>query len=276
MAVSSSAFLDVIVPAVRQAAGIAKALEGRVSNRPKSDEPTPVKAAMTIADSAAQEAILVPLWEHFPETSLRAEEDTPCVSRFSAAGVDTVVVDPIDGTLHAYLEGQGPYAVMVGLARDDTYVASVVCLPREDVVFSQADSGQVLGSSGGEKPEPVSARRDGDVILVSQHIPVAVREFLSASGYEPRFGSGGAISVAPLIRGVAGGMRYSPGPEGVSVRGRIGLPIALGAGAKVSTLAGVFPKGLASPSDHLITAADDEVLAILREAFRCVPEMSGR
>ena len=102
MAIEVAAFLDALKPAVRQAAAIAQALEGRVANRPKVGEETPVKAAMTIADSAAQEAILVALHEHFPDVALRAEEDTPTAHAFPADGEETVVIDPIDGTLHAY------------------------------------------------------------------------------------------------------------------------------------------------------------------------------
>ena len=113
----SEHFLAVIGPAVRQAASIARALEGRVRNRPKDGEDSAAKAALTLADTAAQEAILVPLLEHFPDVSLLAEEDTPSVGSFPHQADECVVIDPIDGTLRCYLEAAGPYAVMVGLVR---------------------------------------------------------------------------------------------------------------------------------------------------------------
>ena len=56
-------FIGALAPALRQAASIARALEGRVANRPKRGEASAVKAALTVADTAAQEALLVPLYE---------------------------------------------------------------------------------------------------------------------------------------------------------------------------------------------------------------------
>ena len=82
MSTDAESFVAAMAPALRQAASIARALEGRVQNRPKWGEESAVKAALTLADSAAQEAILVPLLERFPGVALRAEEDTPSVRSF--------------------------------------------------------------------------------------------------------------------------------------------------------------------------------------------------
>src|SRR5262249_54406717 len=73
-------------PAMLQASAIAAALEGRVPNVPKPDEHTAVKAALTIADTAAQEALLVPLVKRFREAQLEAEEDTRSVGLFGGGG----------------------------------------------------------------------------------------------------------------------------------------------------------------------------------------------
>src|SRR5262245_60349956 len=129
------AFVRALAPALRQSASIARALEGRVANRPKRGEATPVKAALTIADTASQEALLVPLLEGFPKVRLAAEEDTPSTLQFPDDGPELVVIDPIDGTLRFYLEGMGPYAVMIGLARERVFEAALVALPREDLYF---------------------------------------------------------------------------------------------------------------------------------------------
>ena len=51
-----------MAPAIRQAASIARALEGRVANRTKNGEAA-IKAALTLADTVSQEALLVPLFE---------------------------------------------------------------------------------------------------------------------------------------------------------------------------------------------------------------------
>jgi hypothetical protein len=75
------AFVRALAPALRQSASIARALEGRVANRPKHGEATPVKAALTIADTASQAALLVPLFEHFP--SVGSPRRIPHRARFA-------------------------------------------------------------------------------------------------------------------------------------------------------------------------------------------------
>ena len=54
-------FVEVLAPALREAASIARALQGRVRNRPKPGEATPIKAALTAADTACQEVLLAAL-----------------------------------------------------------------------------------------------------------------------------------------------------------------------------------------------------------------------
>ena len=75
-------FVRLLAPAMAQAAAIASALEGRVPNVPKPDEQSAVKAALTIADTAAQEALLVPLLAGFRDARLEAEEDTRSIALF--------------------------------------------------------------------------------------------------------------------------------------------------------------------------------------------------
>ena len=152
------AFVRALAPALRQSASIARALEGRVANRPKAGETTAVKAALTIADTASQEALLVPLLEHFPTVRLAAEEDTPSTIHFASAGPELVVIDPIDGTLRFYLEGAGPYAVMIGLAREREYTAALVALPREEL-YLDAVRGQGARVAQRGSPPRRGARR---------------------------------------------------------------------------------------------------------------------
>ncbi|NNL84102.1 MAG: hypothetical protein HKP27_00530 [Myxococcales bacterium] len=272
-------FLEIAVPAVRQAASIARALEGQVANRPKAGETTPVKAALTIADSAAQEAILAPLADAIPSVRLQAEEDTPSVARFAPEGDHLVVVDPIDGTLHAYLEGSGPYSVMAGLAVEGRYRASVIALPREDLLVygrlgepiaverlsrngaQERDGSFGLGAAVGEAELP----RD---VLVSQGVTAGTVERLRRAGYNPRFGSGGAIAIAPLLPGACAGLRVSRGPEGVSIRGRIGVMLSRSAGFAVAAEEGTFPDDLWSRSATLLVSRDDEGISSLRAALR--------
>jgi len=262
-------FVRVLAPALREAASIARSLEGRVANRPKAGETTPVKAALTMADTASQEALLGPLLAHFPEVILEAEEDTPTARAFPGTGQGRVVIDPIDGTLRFYLEALGPYAVMVGLALDGAYGAALVGLPREEIFF-EAVRGAGARMFAGRSGPPVDAHVSvgGRRVLVSHDLPGAAVERLLAAGFEVRPASGGAISVAPLLAGVRAGLRYVPAGN-VSVRGRIGALISSEAGVRVCTADGSeFPDDIHATERALLIACNDEDLEVLVDAVR--------
>ena len=262
-------FAAVMAPAVWRAAELARSLEGRVPNSPKLQEETDVKQALTAADTAAQELLLGPLSESFPGVSLAAEEDTPCVARFSQRNTDAlVVIDPIDGTLHSYLEGGGPYAVIVGLALRGRLEAGIVALPREGLLFSATRAAGALMTRAAGVSRPARIALDGPRILVSHGMPPPVSEILRQRGFEVISSCGGAVAVAPLIPGVRAGLRYAPGENGVSVRGRVGALIAREAGAGVRGDGGcAFPLDLETPSHTLRVAADEEDLDVLDEAL---------
>jgi len=256
--IDPSRFVETLRPALRQAAAIASALEGRVWNEPKAGEARPAKAALTIADTAAQEALLVPLLERFPEVGLEAEEDTASAARFSHGGPCRVVIDPIDGTYHSYLGGRGPYAVMAGLAREGRYEAAVVALPREGLFFDAVRGGGAFASEADGEPRAAAAGDGGRVVLVSHELPEPVSARLAERGWSARPASGGAVAVAPLVPGVRAGLRVAPGPS-VSVRGRIGLLIAREAGAEIVTAGGApFPDDLDTSCACVVVASDDE------------------
>jgi len=257
-AIAPDEFVEALFPALRQAAAIARALEGRVANEPKRGESRAAKAALTIADTAAQEAILVPLYERFPEVCIEAEEETATARRFPAEGPARVVVDPIDGTLHSYLAGRGLYAVMVGLAVAGRYEAALLALPREGFFFEAVRGRGARRARAHETLRPVQARRGGSLVLISHELPEPVRGRLAARGYEPVSASGGAIAVAPLIPGAAGGVRMAAGTPSISVRGRIGAFIAREAGARLCSEDGrEFPDDLETPARALLVAAEE-------------------
>jgi fructose-1,6-bisphosphatase/inositol monophosphatase family enzyme len=264
-----SDFVSALSPALRQAASIARALEGRVANRPKDGEPTDVKAALTVADTASQEALLIPLLEHFPQVRLAAEEDTPSVARFAESSEALVVIDPIDGTLRFYLESAGPYAVMIGLAIGGRYEAGLVSLPRERLCFEAVrGSGAKIARKDGTAETISLAEPTGKKVFVSHNLPNAVAERLRALGYEVAAASGGAISVAPLIPGVCAGLRLMrENPEGVSIRGRIGALIAAEAGALVRGATGPFPDSIFEPAEALLVAVTQQDLDALYDAL---------
>ena len=261
-------FLAVLAPAVRQAASIARALEGRVQNRPKWGEESAAKAALTIADSAAQEAILVPLREHFGTVALHAEEDTPSVSGFPKQSDECVVVDPIDGTLRFYLHGEGPYAVMVGLARERRYEAALVALPREGLFFEATRGGAARMARAGGGPRQVRAEADGARACSS---PRACPRPCSSSC---------APKVSSLRRRAAARSRsrrscpayaraFARRREGRASAGRAAsaLLISGAGGAQAETERGEpFPAAIDAPARILLVTAREEERKVLRRA----------
>jgi len=257
-----------MAPAVWRAARVARALEGRVPNQPKADEATAVKQALTAADAAAQEQVLEQLRARFPDVSLAAEEDTGSVAAFTPGSRALVIVDPIDGTLHSYLEGGGPYAVIVGLALARVYAAGLVALPREGLLFRTDDRGGALMERAGGAPRPAQITGEGRRILVSHGMPASVGKRLGERGYEVISACGGAVSVAPLIPGVVAGVRHAGGEGGVSIRGRVGVVISRAAGARVVGDAdGPFPDDMDTLAHTLRVAADDALIDVLGDAL---------
>jgi fructose-1,6-bisphosphatase/inositol monophosphatase family enzyme len=227
-----------------------------------------VKAALTLADTAAQEAILVPLLERWPGVSVEPEEDTPSVAGFAAGSRARVVVDPIDGTLRSYLEARGPYGCMVGLSVDGIYRAALVALPREGLFFDCVRGGTAHRFRPGAEARPWRAEASGQRVLISYDMPEPVVERLRAEGWEAAYACGGAISVAPLIPGVRAGLRLAKQGQAISVRGRIGNVIARAAGAIVADSDGEpFPEALDTPHRELLIATDERDLSVLREAI---------
>ena len=267
-----SDFVDAMAPALRQAASIARALEGRVAKGQKDGEATAVKAAVTVADTASQEALLVTLLEHFPQVRLEAEEDTPSVERFAESSDALVVIDPIDGTLRFYLERLGPYAVMIGMAIRDRYEAGLVALPRERICFDavRGHGARVIHNEGSAESTTIS-ESTGKRILISHDLPSPAVDLLRDRGYEVAPAAGGALSIAPLMPGVCAGLRVvRTNPEGVSVRGRIGALIAAEAGALVMGVAGEFPSQIREPAPALLVASAEEHLEVLKDALAAI------
>ncbi|MEB2344107.1 MAG: hypothetical protein OZ948_05155 [Deltaproteobacteria bacterium] len=262
-------FVRTLAPALDQAAAIATALQGRVPNVPKAGESTAVKAALTIADTAAQEALLVPLLARFRAVRLEAEEATHSVELFTgAAPSHRIVVDPIDGTLHFYLAGRGLYAVMAGFAIAERFEAAVVALPREALRFEAVRGGGARRARPGGTSEPARCTTSGNRLFLSDGVPDAIEARLCAEGFAIDRACGGAVALAPLVPGVRGGLRVSKYAT-ISARGRIPTLIAREGGALVETAAGEpFPDSLDAPATSLVVASDRETAAAIQKALR--------
>ncbi len=266
---SPAEFVRTLSPALDQAAAIAAALQGRVPNVPKPGEGSAVKAALTIADTAAQEALLVPLLARFRSARLEAEEDTHSVELFDgSAAALRIVIDPIDGTFHFYLGRLGMYAVMAGFAVDGRYEAALVALPNEQLRFDAVRGRGVRRAQLGSESAPASCTPDGHRLLLSDGVPDAVEAALRAAGFEIGRASGGAVALAPLIPGVRGGLRIAKTAT-ISVRGRIGVLIAREAGALVETAdSHAFPDSLDEPATTLVVASDRATADAIQAALR--------
>jgi len=257
---SADRFLELVVPAAGEAAALARRLEGRVANRPKHGEASPAKSALTEADIACQEVLLRALAPEWAFAGLEAEESTATVAAFPGGGPGRIVIDPIDGTLRAYLEGRGPYAILAGLEFGGRFEAAVVALPREGLLLaarrgSGARAARIDAQGRVGTPAPCRVSGRGRRVLVSHEMPAEVRTRLREAGLEIGEACGGALAVAPLLPGVRAGLRRATTPGGVSIRGRIGLLVAREAGAVAAGPAGAFPEQVDEPAAWLVSAA---------------------
>jgi len=266
--VAFSEFVRLLSPAMREAASLARSLEGRVQNMPKLEEHSAVKQALTEADKQTQEIILRALLDNFPRVCLAAEEDTASVARFPSCGEARVIIDPIDGTLNSYLESKGPYSVIVGLEVRGRYEAGLVAMPREGLFFEASRGGGARIEVAGRSHRNARIEAGGERIMVGHDTPESVRAHLRQRGYEITPASGGAVAVAPLVRGVRAGLRWKARELGISIRGRVGALISREAGALVRDESGAsFPGDSSTRANALLVAKNEEDIALLRDAL---------
>jgi fructose-1,6-bisphosphatase/inositol monophosphatase family enzyme len=260
-------FVAAMTVPIRQAMASVRWLEGRVRNRPKPEEITPEKAALTDADCVSQEILLVALRERFPQVGLDVEEDTPSVARFRPRGSgETVVIDPIDGTLR-YLRGDGPYATLVGLERDGRVLAALVGLPQSDLVIRAVPGGGAWMSRDGGEFERARAGTRGASVYVSYGLPAEIAAALDARGAKRVTAAGAVIAVAPLLDDALGGLRVMAGAEGMSRRAWIAALATREAGGVVEGLEGPLPERYRPGVRGLVSAASADVLADLRRVL---------
>ena len=141
--VSPQAFLDTIVPVVRQCAEASLIFHGNVVDIGKSADRSltgkkaqTASAALTVLDGAFQDLILGAVYARFPHLRCIAEEKTAMRQAFAGnEGDDVVILDPIDGTLH-FQKGDAPYHISIGLCRRGQMIAAAVARPTEDKLFT--------------------------------------------------------------------------------------------------------------------------------------------
>ncbi|HEV2799904.1 MAG TPA: 3'(2'),5'-bisphosphate nucleotidase CysQ [Pyrinomonadaceae bacterium] len=124
--------LDVAVSLARAAGAAALEHYGgplRIVHKSENDDP------VTQADTAANDIIVAGLGREFASDGLLSEETLDTVRRLSLSRV--WMVDPLDGT-KGFIEGNGDFAVQIGLVEDGTPVVGVVYQPVSDVLHYAA------------------------------------------------------------------------------------------------------------------------------------------
>jgi len=100
----------------------------RVEQKTSADDVEPV----TQADRIANELIVNGLKQQFPSDGILAEESIDTEHRLSKSRV--WMVDPLDGT-NGFIDGNGDFAVQIGLVEEGEPVMAVVYLPLSDVLY---------------------------------------------------------------------------------------------------------------------------------------------
>jgi len=123
--------LSVAVELARVAgAAILEHYEGpiRVEQKNSADDVEPV----TQADRVANELIVTRLKREFPNDGILAEESVDTKRRLEKSRV--WMVDPLDGT-NGFIDGNGDFAVQIGLAEEGQPVVAVVYQPLTGVLY---------------------------------------------------------------------------------------------------------------------------------------------
>jgi len=142
--------LQVAIELAREAgAAILQLYEGplKVEQKNYDDDVEPV----TQADRIANELIVGRLAQEFPDDGILAEESVDTARRLGKARV--WMVDPLDGT-NGFIDGNGDFAVQIGLVENGDCVVGVVYQPLTGVLYRA-----VLGEGSWiERPEFPSER----------------------------------------------------------------------------------------------------------------------
>lgn len=120
----------------------------RVEQKNYEDDVEPV----TQADRIANELIVNGLKAQFPSDGILAEESVDTERRLHKSRV--WMVDPLDGT-NGFIDGNGDFAVQIGLAEAGEVVAGVVYLPLTGVLYRAVRGGGTWVERPQRAPEKV-------------------------------------------------------------------------------------------------------------------------
>lgn len=258
MSERSERFVEVARLAARQAGAVASRLQGEVSRWEKEGEATPESSALTTADLACQDILLLALHDTFPDIAVDAEEDTDTVGLFlpEDGARPVVVLDPIDGTFN-YSRGSRDYAVMAGWIEDGRYAAAVVLFPEWGELLWTADGRTVHRERDGGELERVTLPPRTSRVQVAPGLDDAQTAALEALGLEVTVCRCSAVDSSAPAR--TGDSAASIGP--LDRRRAIALFLTAAAGGTV--LAGGRPWRGEDPARiggprPVVTAADED------------------
>src|SRR6185295_8467862 len=117
-------------------AAILEQYEGplHIKQKTSEDDVEPV----TQADMIANELIVTGLKREFPDDGILAEESVDTERRLTKSRV--WMVDPLDGT-NGFIDGNGDFAVQIGLVEEGQPVIAVVYLPLADTLYRAVSGG---------------------------------------------------------------------------------------------------------------------------------------
>src|SRR6185503_9647602 len=142
-----------------------------IKQKTSADDVEPV----TQADTIANEMIVNGLKRVFPNDGILAEESVDTKRRLDKSRV--WMVDPLDGT-NGFIDGNGDFAVQIGLAEEGQCVLGVVYQPLTGVLYRAVRG----GGAWVERPEAEPERT-----RVSDHVELAtMRLAASRSHRSPR------------------------------------------------------------------------------------------
>lgn len=166
--------LSVALELAREAGAVILDLyDGPLKIEQKSDSGD--REPVTQADKAANEIIVRRLQEEFPDDGILAEESVDTSRRLGKQRV--WMIDPLDGTT-GFIDGNGDFAVQIGLAENGKPVLGVVYQPLTGVLYRALRG----GGTWIERPEVEVERAQ-----VSSHFEVStMRLAASRSHRSPR------------------------------------------------------------------------------------------
>jgi myo-inositol-1(or 4)-monophosphatase len=261
-------FLQAMLLAAEQAGAVALHLQGHVETQQKDGAGSPEAAAVSVADLATQDVLLLALHEALPHSAVDAEEETAAVGLFPPPAPDRplAVLDPIDGSLN-YLDLSPDFAVMAAWVEGGVYRAAVVHFPAWRETWWGLEGGGVWRRREGAPAQPVALPAPRPpALLVSTSLPPRSAAALGRLGLEIVPTRCSAVdSTGPLLGRARGSWIHGkPGR-----RRSIGFLLTHLAGGIVTIggrrWRGEDPYTLApGPS---ATAADEETAAALQSVF---------